>query len=31
MRAWSLMGATHVKTKGPRRRRHGVPEPPRLR
>jgi hypothetical protein len=31
VRAWSLMGGTDVKTAGPRRRRHGAPEPPRLR
>jgi hypothetical protein len=30
VRAWSLMGGTDVKTEGPRRRRHGVPHPPRL-
>jgi hypothetical protein len=31
VRAWSLMGGTDVRTRGEsRRRRHGVPEPPRL-
>jgi hypothetical protein len=25
VRAWSLMGGTDVKTKGPSRRRHGLP------
>jgi Domain of unknown function (DUF1707)/Cell wall-active antibiotics response 4TMS YvqF len=30
VRAWSLMGGTDVRTRGERRRRrHGVPEPPR--
>jgi hypothetical protein len=30
VRAWSLMGGTDVRTRGERRRRHGLPEPPRL-
>jgi len=28
VRAWSLLGGTDVKTQTPRRRRHGLPEPP---
>jgi hypothetical protein len=30
VRAWSLMGGTDVRTRGERRRRHGLPELPRL-
>jgi Domain of unknown function (DUF1707)/Cell wall-active antibiotics response 4TMS YvqF len=30
VRAWSLIGGTDVRTRGERRRRHGLPEPPRL-
>jgi Domain of unknown function (DUF1707)/Cell wall-active antibiotics response 4TMS YvqF len=29
VRAWSLMGGIDVRTRGERRRRHGLPEPPR--
>jgi len=28
VRAWSLLGGTDVKTQTPRRRHHGLPEPP---